>query len=264
MHPLLLSIGPINIYSYGFMIFIAFITCLHIAKKLASTKNIPPKQYEDVAIWGLLIGLLGAKFLYILTRFDDVVKEPKVLLDYITSGFVFYGAPLAVIPFLFFIRKKYKISVLKYLDIFMVVLPLGHAIGRIGCFLAGCCYGKPTNLPWGVTFKASQIVEPSLRNVALHPVQLYESFLLFILFFILYKAYKKINFDGKVLCMYFMLYAIIRFAMEQFRGDGIRGFVIPNIISTSCFISIIMFVISFVAYFYLKKNYSYIGDNENK
>ena len=263
MYPLLLSIGPINIYSYGMMIFIAFITCLHIAKKLAETKGISPKQYEDVAIWGLLIGLLGAKLLYILTRFEDIVRSPKVLTDYITSGFVFYGAPIAVIIFLYCIKKKKGIPVLKYLDIFMVVLPLGHAIGRIGCFLAGCCYGKPTNLPWGVTFKLSQIVEPNLRNVPLHPVQLYESFLLVILFLILYKVYKRINFDGKILCVYFMLYAIIRFTMEQFRGDGIRGFVIPNLISTSQFISIVMFFLSFLAYFYFKKNFSYVDNKED-
>ena len=80
MYPLLLSIGPINIYSYGMMIFIAFITCLYIAKKMAKSEGISPKQYEDVAIWGLLIGLLGAKILYIITRFDEVVSNyTKVL-----------------------------------------------------------------------------------------------------------------------------------------------------------------------------------------
>lgn len=257
MYPLLLSIGPVNIYSYGVMIFIAFITCLHIAKKLAITCNISPKLYEDVAIWGLLVGLLGAKFLYILTRLDEVMANPSNLLNYITSGFVFYGAPLTVIPYLLCVKIKYKISVLKYLDIFMTVLPLGHAIGRIGCFLAGCCYGKPTNLPIGVIFKRSDVIAPSLKYTPLHPVQLYESSLLFILFFVLYKFYKNRNFDGKIFSLYFMLYAIIRIVMEQFRGDGIRGFVVPNLISTSQFISIVMFIISIICFFYFKKRYSY-------
>ena len=264
MYPLLLSIGPINIYSYGLMIFIAFITCLHIAKKLAQKEGISPKLYEDVAIWGLLVGLLGAKLLYILTRLDEVIHTPNSLLNYITSGFVFYGAPLAVIPFLYFIRKKYKFSVLKFLDIFMVVLPLGHAIGRIGCFLAGCCYGKPTTLPWGVTFKNSTIVEPALRSVALHPVQLYESFLLCVLFIILYKLFKKKCFDGQVFCAYFMCYAVIRIITEQFRGDGIRGFIISNLISTSQFISLIMFIISLVLFFYFKRHFLYKNKHEEK
>ncbi|MGI6680582.1 MAG: prolipoprotein diacylglyceryl transferase [Bdellovibrionota bacterium] len=256
MHPLLLSIGPINIYSYGVMIFIAFVVSLSVAKKLASKNGISPKQYEDIAIWGLLVGLLGAKLLYLITRLDEIFLNPSVLKYYITSGFVFYGALLTIIPFLIYVGKKYKFSVLKYLDIFMVVLPLGHSIGRIGCFLAGCCHGKPTNMPWGVKLY-SDIVEPSLKSVSIHPVQLYESFSLFILFIILYKLYQKRDFDGKILSLYFILYGIIRFIMEEFRGDGIRGFVIENVISTSQFISIIMLVSGIFCFYYFKNKYSY-------
>ncbi len=259
MHPLLFSIGPIKIYSYGVMLFLAFIISLHVAKKLASSEGIDPKQYEDVAIWGLLFGLLGAKFLYILTRLNEIFRNPDVITNYITSGFVFYGAPLAVIPYLILARKKYKFSALKYLDIFLVVLPLGHSIGRIGCFLAGCCYGKPTSLPWGVVFH-SELQDPSLYNLHLHPVQLYESFLLFCLFIFLYKIYKRKSFGGEIFTLYFILYSIIRFIMEYFRGDGIRGFVIEGVISTSQFISIITFFIGIICFFYFRNNYK----NENK
>ncbi len=254
MHPLLFSIGPIKIYSYGVMLFLAFIVALHIAKKLACSNGIDPKQYEDIAICGLIVGLLGAKFFYLLTRVNEIFKDPQIISSYITSGFVFYGAPLAVIPYLILAKKKYNFSVLKYLDIFMVVLPLGHAIGRIGCFLAGCCYGKPTTLPWGIILN-SDMQPPYLHNVHLHPVQLYESFLLFLLFLFLYKTYKKKSFIGETFSLYFIIYSVIRFIMEYFRGDDIRGFIIENIISTSQFISILTFLMGVCCFIYFRGNY---------
>ena len=120
-------------------------------------------------------------------------------------------------------------------------IALGEAIGRWGCFAAGCCYGKPTDLPFGVTFTdpfANEAVGTPL-NVALHPTQLYLSLNALIIFFVLQWAYRRRTFDGEVFWLYVLLYAITRGILETFRGDSIRGFLVPGVFSTSQFIGLL-------------------------
>jgi len=123
---------------------------------------------------------------------------------------------------------------------------VAHAFGRLGCLSAGCCYGKPTGGIWGIKLY-SELVDPSMRGIYLHPTQLYESVSLFILFFGLLRVFSKKIFDGQVTLVYFMTYPILRSIIEVFRGDSIRGFVIEDILSTSQFISLLVFIGATVA-----------------
>jgi phosphatidylglycerol---prolipoprotein diacylglyceryl transferase len=132
-------------------------------------------------------------------------------------------------------------------------LVLAHAFGRLGCFGAGCCHGRATDLPWGMKFD-SDLIEESLRGLPIHPTQLYESFALFALYFLLIRVFQHRKFDGQVLMTYFMTYPIIRSIIEIYRGDSIRGFIIGDWLSTSQFISILIFIAaSVITWYRLKK-----------
>ncbi len=139
------------------------------------------------------------------------------------------------------------------IDVLMPGVVMAHAFGRLGCLGAGCCYGRPTDLPWGIKLN-SELVDIGFRGVPLHPTQLYESVSLFILFGGLMYLSKHKKFDGQVGLTYFMLYPIIRSIIEIFRGDTVRGFIIQDILSTSQFISILVFSVAAVILAYrLKK-----------
>lgn len=253
MHPVLFEIFGITIYSYGAMIFIAFLVSLFFAKKLAKIEGISTKLYEDIAIMGLIVGLLGAKLLYFFVNLNTIFSPNVSFIEHLRSGFVFYGAPIAVVIYLYYAQKKFKFSCIDFLDITMAVIPIGHAIGRIGCLLAGCCYGRPTNLPWGVKLN-SDVVPENLIGVTLHPVQIYESILLVFLFIFLYKKFKNKSFKGQIFSLYCILYAPIRFFCEFFRGDDVRGYVPFIHLSTSQFISVLFLVVGLLSYNIFKKN----------
>jgi len=119
--------------------------------------------------------------------------------------------------------------------------------GRFGCFSAGCCYGKPTDMPWGVKFNNSDLVDSALRGIPLHPTQLYEAGSLFILLMGLLWVFRRRVFDGQVSLVYFMAYPLIRSLIEIYRGDTVRGFIVDGVLSTSQFISILLFLGALIA-----------------
>lgn len=173
-------------------------------------------------------------------------------------GFVFFGGAIAAILTLLIYMKKKQLPVLKTADFFAVALPLGHAIGRIGCFLAGCCAGKPTDMPWGVTFtNPHSLVDPRYLGVPLHPTQLYEVLCNLILFFVLQYYYKKPHKNGAVLAAYVIGYCVIRFCIEFFRGDFRGGFVLG--LSPSQLIAVLGVAAALITMRFLKKDSSHAG-----
>lgn len=246
MHPLLIEIGPlpgigvIPIHTYGFMIALGFIIGVLLNRWLAIRSKIDLEKLIDMTFWGMLVGFLGARLLYVLTRPDYFLADPMAFFRVWEGGLVFFGGPLAVVPWGLWYMKKNRMPMWKTMDVVIIGFTLGHAFGRIGCLGAGCCYGKPTGTSFGVHLH-TEIVEASLRGIPLHPTQIYESVALFLLAAgLLYVFFKKV-FDGQVIFTYFMAYPIIRSIIEIFRGDKIRGFVIEGILSTSQFISILVF-----------------------
>ena len=169
------------------------------------------------------------------------MQNPVEIVKVWEGGLVFFGGLIASTAYGIYFFVKHKLPAWKMIDILTPGLVVAHAFGRLGCLGAGCCYGRPTDLPWGIKLH-SELVDASMRGIPLHPTQLYESTSLFILFAGLMYVFKHKKFDGQVGLTYFMLYPIIRSIVEIYRGDSIRGFIIDDVLSTSQFISIFVFL----------------------
>ncbi|MBP5429329.1 MAG: prolipoprotein diacylglyceryl transferase [Elusimicrobiaceae bacterium] len=234
MHPVLLHIGNFELASYGLMTALGYVAATSYLLPRLKTCGI--KGLTKDIFWNLIFiifvgAIVGGKLLFILVSWSQLGPTLAEKLSYIVHnlryGFVFFGGMLVAVGALIaYIRYK-KLPLLKTSDFLIVGLPLGHALGRIGCFLAGCCYGKPTTLPWGVTFTDPHaLVAPELIGVPLHPTQLYEAILNFALFLLLHYASKKPHKDGKILVEYVWCYALMRFGIEFLRGDFRGGFLL--------------------------------------
>ena len=241
MHPLLVNLGPIPIHTYGFLIACGFLSAVFVIRRLATLAKLDVERVLDLTFWILLVGFIGSRLLFVMTRFDYFVTDPLAIFKVWEGGLVFFGGPLAAMPFTVWYMRKYKMPVWKALDAMIPGLVIAHAFGRLGCLAAGCCYGKPTGTNFGLRFY-SDLVERNFQGIPLHPTQLYEASALFILFCGMLYVFKKKHFDGQVILTYFMAYPIIRSVVEIFRGDLIRGFVIDDVLSTSQFISLLVFI----------------------
>lgn len=248
MHPILLNLGPLPIHTYGFLVALGFLTGMSVIKRLALRSKLNVEKVLDLCFWSVFIGFLGARFLFILTRLNFFLENPAAIFKIWEGGLVFLGGPLAVIPFLIWFTRKNHLPLWKIFDISAPGLVIAHAIGRFGCLAAGCCYGKPTGSNFGVRLY-SDLVDRDLQGIPLHPTQLYEAGALFILFFVLLRVFKTKVFDGQVAFTYLLVYPIIRSVIEIFRGDLIRGFVIDDWLSTSQFISILIFFFALLSLF---------------
>lgn len=248
MYPVLFSIGDFPIHSYGFLIALGFLLCVWVSKREGQRLGISGERIVDLGFWSLLIGMIGARIIYVITRWNELYRHHLIEILYVwEGGLVFWGGPLLCIPFFLWYTKKFKLPRWQVLDIGATAIPLAHAFGRLGCFSVGCCHGRPTNLPWGIRFD-SDLVEESMRGIPLHPTQIYESLSLLVLFFVLRRMRFSKKFDGQATFTYLIAYSIIRSVIEIYRGDTIRGFVVDGWISTSQFISILVITSSIFLY----------------
>jgi len=221
MFPVLLKIGPVTIHTYGFMMAVGVVAALWFVMVQAKKQGYDTNKLADAAFWIILVSLLGAKLILLFGKFSYYLKNPGELLSLARSGGVFQGGLTFGIIFAIIYFRKKKIPLWPTADIVAPAIALGHGFGRIGCFSASCCYGRECSLPWAVVFKneyAHQLTGIPL-NIPLHPVQLYESALNFLNFFVLFMILKTKKFDGQVFSFYIINYSIIRFFTEYFRGD---------------------------------------------
>lgn len=232
MHNELFKIGPVTIYGYGLMIAIGVIAAYFCAAHLAKKKGLDHNPIIDILIIGVVSGFIGAKLLYFITILDKIIADPSRLLD-VASGFVVYGGIIAGIGAAALYCKIKKLKFLNYLDCAAPAIALAQGFGRIGCFLAGCCYGVEMNSPISITFTHSDIAP---NNVPLFPSQLASSAFDFLNFGVLYFLARRSKEPGKVGAFYLLFYSVGRFIIEFFRGDIDRGSV--GALSTSQFISI--------------------------
>ena len=238
MKSVLFSIGKINVYGYGTMIALGLILCFTMACIRAKKYKIDPDTIFNAGIIGVIFGLIGAKITYWIVNLKSVIADPSMLLD-LGGGFVVYGGLiLGVLAAVFYLKKIKKTTVLDKLDLAMPSIALGQGVGRIGCFLAGCCYGKtaPEGAWYAVTFPADSLA-PS--GVPLVPIQLISSILLLLLMGILLVMTKKQRARGTVVAAYMVLYSLGRFYVEFYRDEP-RGNV--WIFSTSQFIAIFVVI----------------------
>ncbi len=222
------------------MIAIGFLLGIATVRRLSVKSNINPDQTADLAFWLLVYGFVGSRILFVLTRLPYFLEHPGDIFRVWEGGLVFFGGLILSTAYAFWHFKKHRLNPWQMIDVLSPGLVIAHAFGRLGCLAAGCCYGRPTGLPWGVPL-SSELVEESLRGIPLHPTQLYEFCALLVLYFGLLWVFRHRKMQGQVGLTYFMTYPLIRSVIEIFRGDSLRGFVIDGVLSTSQFISILVF-----------------------
>ncbi len=231
----LITIGPFTVYGYGTMIALGVIAAFITAEYRAKKQNLQYERISVLAIWCLVGGILGAKLLYYITEIKEIIANPRLLLI-ISDGFVVYGGIIGGILAGFLFCRKYQLNFLKYFDLVMPSIALAQGFGRLGCFLAGCCYGIETKSPLGIIFHESHYAPNGIRLI---PTQLMSSALDFLHFIILIILAKRVKSDGQIAGFYLVFYSVGRFILEFFRGDLVRGSV--GSLSTSQFISIFLF-----------------------
>ena len=268
MHPRLLTIpafdlagrtlGPFTLHTYGVLLAVAFLAGLWVASRQARRSGLEASKITDMAVWVLIAGLVGAKALLVGVEWSYFSRNPKDVFSIFQSGGVFYGGLIGGILVAALLVRRYRLPGWATADVLAPGVAIGQAIGRLGCFSAGCCWGRATGVPWAVTFTdvyaARQVGTPI--DTALHPSQLYESFVVFLVFlFLLWLAPRK-RFHGAVTLAYVALYSVARFVLEFWRGDAERGTWFGHTISTSQLIAIALLLGAAVALPYVRRSQS--------
>jgi phosphatidylglycerol---prolipoprotein diacylglyceryl transferase len=258
MYPKLFELGPLPLHTYGLLLATALLVAISVAARLAERDGVDRKRAWDLGFVVIISSIIGAKLLLVFVSYDYYLSDPRRIfsLEFLQAGGVFYGGFLgAVLGAYLFARRNPDLPFWRMADAAAPAIPLGQSIGRLGCFAAGCDYGRPTDVPWAVTFTsdyAHRIVGVPL-HVPLHPYQLYESFGTFVLFLGLLWAFSRRQFTGQVFLLYVICYGVLRFILEFYRGDFDRGFVFGELLSTSQFISLLLVPLAILLYARLAK-----------
>ncbi len=251
MYPRLLDLGPFTVYTYGVLLAAAFLLGLKLATSRARKRGLDAGRILDLGIYVIVAAIVGGKVLLLVTDFQSFRANPADIMSLARSGGVFYGGLILAVGVAFWYMRCHALALWPTFDVFAPGIALGHAVGRLGCLMAGCCYGRPTSLPWGITFTdpftGSYVGTP--LGVALHPTQIYEAVAeAAILLFLLALERRGGNFPGRTFWTYILLYGLTRYSIEFFRGDP-RGTM--WIFSTSQFISVILVPLSVIMLAYL-------------
>lgn len=265
MHPILFRFNTpdflngifpdtLTIYSYGFLIALGAIlaqyyTAYHSKKQF----NISFDQTQILFLLLVFAVVVGGKFFLIFEDPARYLSHPGDLLKNFGKGFVFYGSLIFALAALYYYIRYYKIPLLPMLDIIAGTTCIVHGMGRLGCFLSGCCYGTETDSFIGMSFKEGNGIDAHL-----HPTQLYSSLLIWSIFFYLLYIRKRQEFQGQLFLTYLILYSAGRSIIEIFRGDESRGYVIEGFLSNSQFISLIIFLGAIYFYKKFKNNDAYM------
>lgn len=227
MFPQLFHIGSFAVPTYGILVATGVLVGLWISVRNSARQGVKPENAWDFGIALVLAGILGSKILYILLDWKTYAEHPKDIFSLATlqAGGVFSGGLIGAFVVAWWFLRKYKMPALATCDAFAPGLAMGHAIGRLGCFSAGCCYGKPTAHFWGITFTnpVANANAGTPLNIPLEPTQLIESAAELIIFGILTWMFARKKFDGQIFGAYMFLYGIARFLIEFLRGDPGRG-----------------------------------------
>lgn len=249
MHPVLFEIGGITVYSYGFMIALGVIGAVaYLAIQGKKDVGLTFDQANTLFILIFAAAFIGGKVFLLFEDPSRYLSSPAKLLT--GRGFVFYGSFLFAVPTMLWFFRKHKLNSYKMLDVMAIVTCIVHMFGRIGCFLAGCCYGKPTDGWFSVTY-TDEVCQAEPLNTPLFPTQITEAgfiFLVMIVLLVIKSRFQK--FYGQLFLLYLILYAIGRSILEIFRGDVARGFIIDGILSHSQFIALLIVLVT--AYVYVR------------
>jgi phosphatidylglycerol:prolipoprotein diacylglycerol transferase len=253
VYPELFSLGPVTVYTYGVLLAASYLLGLRLAMWRAKRWGLDSNRVLDLGSYIIIAALVGAKLLLLIVDFDQFRGSPGDLLSLARSGGVFYGGLILAVVVAFWYIAKHQLPFWRTCDVFAPAIALGHVTGRLGCMAAGCCYGRPTDVPWAVTFTnplaASNVGTP--LGIPLHPTQLYEAGAeLLILIALLTTERRGRYFAGRTFWAYMFMYAISRYVIEIYRGDP-RGEMFG--FSTSQFISLVLAPLSLGMLIYLSR-----------
>jgi len=250
------ELGPFTLHTYGVVLAMGFLVGLWVAHWQAKRAGLDAGRIADMAVYVLIAGLVGAKLMLVAVEWRTTYSRMglrELLWSVVQSGGVFYGGLLGGLLVALYFARRYALSVWATADALAPGVVIGQSIGRLGCFAAGCCWGRPASVPWAVTFTDVY----AARNVGtpidtpLHPSQIYESLATFLIFAVLVWIAPRKRFHGQVLVAYLVLYSTARFALEYFRGDAGRGFIGP--LSTSQALAIVLVLLAGVLFVKLRK-----------
>jgi len=259
MYPVLFKFGSLSIYAYGLFVGMGFLLGLYLAKKEAVRVGLDPNRIVDLCFYVLIAAIIGSRLFYGFTRPEIFMHDPVEIFRIWNGGLVFYGGFIAALVTAVAYLKHHALPLWKTADILAPALAAGHFMGRIGCFFAGCCYGRSCDLPWAVTFTRADSLAP--QGIPLHPTQLYESLSNLALFGILWAFRKHTRFEGQLFWIYVLLYGVVRSVIERFRGD-FRGELFFGVLSPSQFVGIAAALVAVFMLIHLSRK-SRIGVRNN-
>jgi phosphatidylglycerol---prolipoprotein diacylglyceryl transferase len=275
MHPVLydfelfgLLSDPWSLHTYGVLIATGFLLAMTLVKEQAAREGEDPESTLDLCFKVLLAGLIGSRIVFIMTRWDYYSAKPIELLYFWKGGLVFYGGFILAAFYVAYYARQHRLNYFKFADIIIPYLALAHAFGRLGCVAAGCCFGKPTDLAWGVVFPEGSMAHSSHLSqglisggeaLAVHPTQLYESGFEMVMFWLLVFIRPHKRFHGQLFLIWLAIYPIFRSTVELYRGDKLRGVWLYGV-STSQYISIGVAAFAIWLFFHLRKKRAVLDD----
>ncbi|MCK4244627.1 MAG: prolipoprotein diacylglyceryl transferase [Candidatus Omnitrophica bacterium] len=224
MWPILFKIGPYSVSTYYVMYAIAFFSALSVAIILGKKRSFRPKVFVDASFFTLFFAIVGSRLFYVIFNYSSSSNTDLnyMITLFLHGGNVSFGAILggAIALFIFLYLNRFtRPRFWEALDVFSPPTALGIFFGRLGCFFAGCCHGKPAfGLPWAVVYN-NPLSACVYKGIPIHPTQLYEAFGALLLFFFLLFLFKKELFKGQLCWIFFLFYGVLRFGVEFFRGD---------------------------------------------
>lgn len=252
---------PWPLHTYGLLIAVGFLLAMSLAARVAKSEGEDPDRVVDMAFYLLLSGLIGSRIVFIFTKLDEYLRNPLDIFMFWRGGLVWYGGFIAAALFAVYYCKRYRINYFKFTDILIPFMALAHAFGRFGCLAAGCCYGKPTSMPWGIVFPVNSMAQQGQASehliaidahaLPIHPTQLYEAGFELAMFWLLTFLRPRKRFHGQLLLTWLATYPIARSFIELFRGDKERGLYLW--LSTSQWISIAVAITAIAVYVHLRR-----------
>lgn len=253
MHPILIDLGFFALPSYGVLLAMAVLAALWTTRVRAEAAGMDSTKIVDFGLWLVIWALLGAKILLVVVEWKRYIGDPAQLLGLVRAGGVFLGGFLAAIIAAAIMLRRYNLKAFPTFDVLAPSLALGQTIGRLGCLLAGCCWGRECHLPWAITYTdpaaAANVGTP--LHVAVHPFPAYAAIFNFTVFLVLSWLFKKGLQPGRVFASYLLFYGIGRFALELTRGDEARGVYFNGLISTSQLIAIALVAIGVALHWWI-------------
>jgi len=251
MNPIAFTILGKEIRWYGIMAAVGFMAAVFIMQRIRNHADLKKEQVSDITMIGMIGGVIGARIFYVVQFWDQFSNNYAEIIRIDHGGLVFYGGFIVALASIIYYCAVKGISIIAVLDVAAPSIAIGHAAGRIGCFMNACCYGKACDLPWGVVYPAN--TEPGHRftDIALHPVQIYEVIGNIIICAILLFVLRRVK-KGQTAAIYLILYGVLRFVDELFRGDHSDTFIWT--LTRAQFIGIILIPVGLIWFLILKRS----------